>query len=213
MNGFLNNNLTYQGEYTLRDVVDGLGYDIGLREYPIFDENYRMNLNQGIKRHFWYRRIAADTPARFIFFLNRKMAEVMPTYNALYRKLAEADFDPFLTSQAKARSMQTTNAENEDSSNATGQTVAYNSTTPATFMQNAQDPKYMDALTRNDSSSATGTKGTHTTTNTGESTQGATDDWLTTFERLRERNVIAVDTALYNELEPLFIGVWSDYND
>lgn len=67
----------------LIDLIDA-GYDLGLQDYPIFDEAYRPVLNQAIVDHFLVREIAAETPALFIFYLNRRMRENMPKANALY---------------------------------------------------------------------------------------------------------------------------------
>ena len=63
--------------YTMRDIVEGYGYDIGLKDYPIFDEAYRDILNRKIQEHFWFREFSADTPQKALFFLNRKMSEQM----------------------------------------------------------------------------------------------------------------------------------------
>ena len=60
------------------------GFDVGLNNYPIFDNNYRDELNRKIINHYFYREIAFETPGLFKRFLNRKMDEIMPYYNQLY---------------------------------------------------------------------------------------------------------------------------------
>lgn len=67
----------------LRRVLD-MGYDLGLKHYPIFSESHRQELNQKIMNHFRYREIGYETINQFIFALNRKMFEIMPFYNQLY---------------------------------------------------------------------------------------------------------------------------------
>lgn len=67
----------------LRRVLD-MGYDLGLKHYPIFSESHRQELNQKIVNHFRYREIGYETITQFIFALNRKMFEIMPFYNQLY---------------------------------------------------------------------------------------------------------------------------------
>lgn len=67
----------------LRRVLD-MGYDLGLKNYPIFSESHRQELNEKIVNHFRYREIGFETIHQFIFALNRKMFEVMPFYNQLY---------------------------------------------------------------------------------------------------------------------------------
>lgn len=58
--------------------------DIGLQDYPIWDESYRERLNNVIVNHFMFREIAAPTPMAFVYKLNAKMYEIMPKYNAFY---------------------------------------------------------------------------------------------------------------------------------
>lgn len=67
----------------LRRVLD-MGYDLGLKNYPIFSESHRKELNDKIVNHFRYREIGYETITQFIFALNRKMFEIMPFYNQLY---------------------------------------------------------------------------------------------------------------------------------
>lgn len=67
----------------LRRVLD-MGYDLGLKNYPIFSESHREELNDKIVNHFRYREIGFETINQFVFALNRKMLEIMPFYNQLY---------------------------------------------------------------------------------------------------------------------------------
>ena len=87
----------YEHVYTLREIHEGFGLSLGLNDYPIFDEEYRNVLNNAIYQHFCYRQIAADTPQLFVFYLNRRLREQMPTYNAIYKKLLDDALDPFGT--------------------------------------------------------------------------------------------------------------------
>lgn len=69
---------------------------LGLGEYPIFDEEYRSNLNTKIKNHFYFDEIGSETPARFAQRLNNKMCNIMPYYNQLYKSTLLEIF-PFLS--------------------------------------------------------------------------------------------------------------------
>lgn len=64
------------------------GFDIGLKEYPIWNEEHRAELNQKIIDHYYFREIGAETPERFKFYLNRTMREIMPYYNKLYETMS-----------------------------------------------------------------------------------------------------------------------------
>lgn len=86
-------------DYTLelRKVVEIVGpLNVGLNEYPIFDESYRDSLNQKILDHYWYNEIAHESIDMFIHQLKVKMNEIMPFYNQLYESEL-IDFDPMVT--------------------------------------------------------------------------------------------------------------------
>lgn len=84
-------------EYTieLKDLLS-MGYELNLKNYPIFSEDYRSYLNNKIIEHFYFREIGQETPDRFNFFLGRTMNEIMPYYNQLY-KSELIKFDPLAT--------------------------------------------------------------------------------------------------------------------
>lgn len=69
-------------------------FDLGLKNYPIFDEKYREGLNNKIINHFYFREIGFETAGLFKFYLNQKMSEIMPYYNQLY-KSELLKFNPF----------------------------------------------------------------------------------------------------------------------
>lgn len=60
-------------------------FDIGLKDYPIFDENYRNILNEKIINHYLFNEIGMETAELFKFYLNMTMREIMPYYNQLYK--------------------------------------------------------------------------------------------------------------------------------
>lgn len=115
----------------LRYIVES-GIDIGLHDYPIFDENYRDTLNQKLINHYYLDEIGSETLQLFIFRLNRNMNEIMPYYNQLY-KSAQLKFDPLNgfnmveitqgteNSNAKANSTGTSNGNGKNLFNDTPQ--------------------------------------------------------------------------------------------
>lgn len=78
---------------TVRSMIENY-FDLGLKEYPIFDENYREGLNKKIINHYYFREIGFETASLFKFYLNRTMNEIMPYYNQLY-KSELLKFNPF----------------------------------------------------------------------------------------------------------------------
>lgn len=72
----------------LKTLIDS-GYDIGLKDYPIFLESYRNTLNDKIIEHYSFREIGFETPFLFKHHLNERMNEIMPYYNQLYQSQEE----------------------------------------------------------------------------------------------------------------------------
>lgn len=77
----------------LRYLIES-NFDLGLDDYPIFDENYRELLNQKIINHYYFREIGMETAELFKRYLNQTMKEIMPYYNQLY-KSELLEFNPF----------------------------------------------------------------------------------------------------------------------
>lgn len=77
----------------LRYLIEN-NFDIGLKDYPIFDENYREPLNRKIINHYYFREIGFETAELFKRYLNNTMNEIMPYYNQLY-KSELLEFNPF----------------------------------------------------------------------------------------------------------------------
>lgn len=64
------------------------GWDFGLKDYPIFDESHRNELNSKLINEYLFEEIGQETPDMFNFYLNRAMAKIMPYYNELYKTAA-----------------------------------------------------------------------------------------------------------------------------
>lgn len=71
------------------------GYNLNLKDYKIFDETYRNQLNQKLLDHYMFYEIGFPSADRFKFELNKALNEIMPLYNQRYR--AELiEYDPFV---------------------------------------------------------------------------------------------------------------------
>lgn len=206
-------------DFTMAEVVEAFGLDLGLDDYPIFDEAYRATLNQRIRDHFWFRRIAAETPQMFVFFLNRRMREVMPTYNALYKAVSREAFDPFTTNEGNTHSEGTGQGEGHDTSSTTGTTdgtaTTINSTTPASYITNPTGEQYMDGLTKSTNEGNTGGTSKSDSTNSNSSTAdgtytGRSGSWVGQMQDVVSSGMLEVDAAVCDALEPLFMQFWDD---
>lgn len=68
---------------TIKTLLDN-GFDLGLNDYPIWNESYRSVLNKKITDHYYMDEIGYETAELFKHFLNARMREIMPYYNDLY---------------------------------------------------------------------------------------------------------------------------------
>lgn len=73
---------------TLRQIIQS-GFDIGLKDYPIYNEEHRETLNNMIINHYFMSEIGQETPELFRIYLNNTMNEIMPRYNLMYKALDE----------------------------------------------------------------------------------------------------------------------------
>ena len=73
---------------TIKDLITN-NFDLGLKDYPIYDESHRETLNNMIINHYLMSEIGQETPALFKLYLNNTMNEIMPKYNILYRAVDE----------------------------------------------------------------------------------------------------------------------------
>lgn len=127
----------------LCDVLN-YGYDLGLQDYPIFDETYRATLNQKIVDHFYTREIGAETPPLFIFRLNRTLRERMPQINAVYEMLAERSPLTTATSEQTSTGSGTNESSGLESTSSDAESRAYNSNTPQVSMVGKSEVDYYD---------------------------------------------------------------------
>ena len=123
----------------LRYLIES-NFDLGLNDYPIFDESYRELLNQKIINHYYFREIGMETAELFKRYLNQTMREIMPYYNQLY-KSELLEFNPFynvdktvtadknnnrvsdFVANVTGKNQQTTGSENNQINNSKQQTA------------------------------------------------------------------------------------------
>lgn len=62
-------------------------------DYPLFDENYRYQLNKKILKYYYTREICAESVGLWKLWLDNKLNAIMPYYNQLYESEL-LKFDP-----------------------------------------------------------------------------------------------------------------------
>jgi hypothetical protein len=187
------------------ETITGLTADVGLTDtysvidkavplifsfdYPIFDNNYKTALEKKILKHYYFREIGLETYGKWKFFLDRKLNEIMPLYNQLY-KSALLEFNPMydvdLTRTHNRKEDETTNvngtSENTSTSKATSETDIHQTTNSTT--DGTSSNTRADAFSDTPQSSLTGVDNLTYLTNyrkisdngtTGDTTDTATD--------------------------------------
>lgn len=88
-------------------------------DFPLFDEAYRTVLEKKIVLHYYTREICAETVGLWKLFLRRRLNEIMPYYNQLYRtELIE--FNPLYDIDLTRQRNTTGSEAGEGSNTATG---------------------------------------------------------------------------------------------
>lgn len=139
----------------LDSIIELYGADIGMDDYPIWNENMREWLNTRIIEHFRYRRVSADTSSQFIYYLNRTMIERMPTINPIFYELEKA-------AQDKTWLQYLTGDTNTVTSSGNNEGKQVFSTSPQNRMYGDGGENYMDNLTETSGNS------TNTSSNNAE---------------------------------------------
>lgn len=215
------------------------GFDLNMQDYPIFDESYRDSLNAKIFSHYWFREIGQETPAMFRFMLNRKMNEIMPIYNELY-KTTLLEIDPLSNYQMKTtntgRADATSSRDNVHSESTSSTTTSKSDSDSTGRSLNSQTPQMQLSGHDDYASNITDTNSTANTKATGEdaSTRNLTEndvtktsnvqDYVTTVAGLSgitqadaimrfRQSLLNIDMLIIDELNSLFFGLYTAYNN
>ena len=81
------------GFNSVNDIITNVAPKIFNFDYPIYDISYKSILETKIIKHYYTREIGLETYGLWQLFLDKKMNEIMPYYNQLY-KSALIEFNP-----------------------------------------------------------------------------------------------------------------------
>lgn len=210
----------------LRYLIEG-NYDLGLKDYPIFDESYREQLNNKIIQHYYFREIGFETEALFKNRLNQKMNEIMPYYNQMYES-SKLKIDPLSTidlEEVFSRKSKTTGEGTSSTSGTGNNTNNFNSTDTSDYgkiskfsdIAQAQttpneilNDKYLTSATVDDGQDKNTNTGTNTSqtesTTSGTSTDKRNLDEDTTLTR-KGNNGTASESELLNMYRETFLNI------
>ena len=195
---------------------------IGLNEYPIFDEDYRIGLNDKIIDHFFFREIGFETAGQFAFYLRRTMNEIMPKYNALYLAQLTMDSQHPLSNYTRHKNEDWESHIDDDSTSTNsnqseqhGRNVFQD--TPMSLLDNSSSPTiqgmdYATNVTYDDGSGASQGRGTNErdrddTGNRIIDEYGNNRSWADLMKEYADKWQ-NIDMQVLDDLEDLFFGLW-----
>lgn len=85
----LNNQTSESGLLNADNLIAQTWQKVFTVPFPIWDETYRATLCEKILKHYYMREICCETVGLWLFYINRKMNEIMPYYNQLYSTIWE----------------------------------------------------------------------------------------------------------------------------
>lgn len=209
------------------DVPDGQEYAdavykyIGLDKYPIYNEEYRVKLNDKIIDHFYFREIGFETAAQFAWYMKRTMNEIMPKYNRLYEAML-TDLNHPLSDWTRHRDI---NIEGETTNDMQSAGTSTNDThsrsvfqdTPMSLLSNDGSPSienldYATNVTYDDTHSDGSSTGTSQSqgkslTDRVEDEYGRNKSLAALIAEFYEK-FVDIDLMVIKELETLFLGLW-----
>lgn len=201
----------------LRDLVRD-GQDIGLWDYPIFDETYRESLNEKIINNYLMREIGCESPSIFAQRMHTRMCNIMPVYNQVY-VATQREYDPFETVSMTTVNEQIGNTSTKQNETANSTNTSTNNTETRAIV--SQYPSTRIAGHENYATSGTDTQGV--SNSTGEalnSSSGGVDTLATSDGTTRTvgydrpvwtivenlvRSFVNVDLMIVGELDSLFM--------
>ena len=196
----------WMSKYTteLRYLIQS-GFDLGLNDYPIFEESYRSKLNEKILNHYYMREIGFETAGLFKRYLNVKMNEIMPYYNQLYLS-AQIEFDPLETYSTNEQYERETTGDN--TSQDEGENKSLQNDTP---MGSLQDPFSENYATTSQKTNTTNTTKLNSSENEKYSRKlSGKIDSKSNSQLLMEyrQSFLNIDMLIIEELDVLFMQLW-----
>lgn len=208
--------------YTVQliELIKG-GYNLGLMNYPIFDESYRESLNNKIVDHYAFEEIGFDTPERFKFELNKSMNEIMPYYNELYKAqismLAKqldgnVNLKETFEDEQKSNASSSSNSVNQGSSNNKG--VYQDTPSEEILQENLESLKHASNFTMGNTTQSSDISDASNSlvenTNNYVKMMVGNNGTKYSIEMINtlKSNLINIDLEIIQKLKDNFMGLW-----
>ena len=182
-----------------------------------FDEDYRSVLCAKILKHYYTREIGMETAGLWMLWMNRRMEEIMPYYNQLYRS-AQLEFNPFhdVDYWREGNRQNDGTSETSGSSTNTQDNVTRDlySETPQGALNGVESETYLtDARKVMQDNEANNTYNDNNTTNTTEDYLEHVYGKMGTINYSKLLNeyrttLLNIDMQIIEEFSDLFMGLW-----
>lgn len=214
---------------TIKTLIDN-NFDFQMKNYPIFDENYRDTLNNNILYHYYENEIGFETAPLFRFYLNQKLNEIMPYYNELYKVQKKLIDDNLLLNNVNLREeLQGSNTNNTTTTgNSTSQSTNNGISNNKNLFQDTPQGQFSQTDIDNQTWATNLTLDKNTTNNTindtssnsGSANTNATNTYLKTIignnggkfniDILNDikNNLMNIDLMIINDLSELFMQIF-----
>ena len=174
-------------------------------DWPIFDEAYRLGLEEKILRHYYTREIGEETVGLWKLRLEDRLNLVMPKYNQLYES-AKLEFNPFYDVDYTRQGTNSGEGTSSGTTNSTGNNM--HSDTPQNGLESVLNGEYLtDADVSNGESSSSSQN-----SNSGEFQESIRGKMPgASYSRLLKeyrQTFLNIDRMVVDELNDLFMGVW-----
>lgn len=174
-------------------------------DWPIFDEAYRLGLEEKILRHYYTREIGEETVGLWKLRLEDRLNLIMPKYNQLYES-ARLEFNPFYDVDYTRQGTNSGEGTSSGTTSSTGNNM--HSDTPQNGLESVLSGEYLtDADVSNGESSSSSKN-----SNSGEFQESIKGKMPgASYSRLLKeyrQTFLNIDRMVIDELNDLFMGVW-----
>lgn len=209
---------------TIKDLITN-NFDLGLKDYPIYDESHRETLNNMIINHYLMSEIGQETPALFKLYLNNTMNEIMPKYNILYRAVDEyvkrqsilSDVDLTIDTEGSTENNSLSTSVISATNSSTEKSKMINSDTPQgkIYLNDLENQAYATtaSLGSGENSSSSGSNSTNKvdndTVNKNKTHTFGSNGKLPIDVMIKiQQGILNIDESIIKELQPLFFGLY-----
>lgn len=182
-------------------------FNFDLQNYPIFDEKYRKTLNDNILNFYYENEIGFETPELFKFYLNNKMALIMPYYNNLYNAQKEVLNNLLGNVNLTEELKRDVSNDSTSNSNSTNKSVYQDTPQGELVNQDINNFKYATNMNLNGINDTSNVNGN--TNETYIKTIIGNNGGKYNIELLNEvkNNLMNIDMLIINDLQDLFMGL------